>query len=204
MSNTLDKIVQALPGDLSKAGIAEIHNLINEEIDSRAQAEVALLEARVSGFLRTKMEQLKTVALQELKASDETYRAVRIYEAVKHLVAGDITSADTDSIANAHAEKIASLEELVYDLKENLEGTMRENHILETKVNSAVSENEGLLSENLELIEQADLPFHSSESAVIITNETDNSNDFQTNAASDNHFLTEDVVRLSRTFTEDN
>ena len=202
MSNTLDKIIKELPGDLSKAGITEIHNLLNEEIESRVQAEVALLESKVSGFLRTKMEQMKDAALQELKASDETYRAVRIYEAVKQLVAGDITSADTDSIANAHAEKIASLEQLVGNLQENLEGVMKENHLLETKLEKEISKNEGLISENQNLQEQADLPFHSSESAVIITNETDTKNDFA-EAFSDNHFLTEDVVRLARTFTED-
>lgn len=202
MSNTLDKIIKELPGDLSKAGITEIHNLLNEEIESRVQAEVALLESKVSGFLRTKMEQMKDAALQELKASDETYRAVRIYEAVKQLVAGDITSADTDSIANAHAEKIASLEQLVGSLQENLEGVMKENHLLETKLEKEISKNEGLISENQNLQEQADLPFHSSESAVIITNETDTKNDFA-EAFSDNHFLTEDVVRLARTFTED-
>lgn len=202
MSNTLDKIIKELPGDLSKAGITEIHNLLNEEVESRVQAEVALLESKVSGFLRTKMEQMKDAALQELKASDETYRAVRIYEAVKQLVAGDITSADTDSIANAHAEKIASLEQLVGNLQENLEGVMKENHLLETKLEKEISKNEGLISENQNLQEQADLPFHSSESAVIITNETDTKNDFA-EAFSDNHFLTEDVVRLARTFTED-
>lgn len=202
MSNTLDKIIKELPGDLSKAGITEIHNLLNEEIESRVQAEVALLESKVSGFLRTKMEQMKDAALQELKASDETYRAVRIYEAVKQLVAGDITSADTDSIANAHAEKIASLEQLLGNLQETLEGAMKENHLLETKLEKEISKNEGLISENQNLQEQADLPFHSSESAVIITNETDTKNDFA-EAFSDNHFLTEDVVRLARTFTED-
>lgn len=202
MSNTLDKIIKELPGDLSKAGITEIHNLLNEEIESRVQAEVALLESKVSGFLRTKMEQMKDAALQELKASDETYRAVRIYEAVKQLVAGDITSADTDSIANAHAEKIASLEQLLGNLQETLEGAMKENHLLETKLEKEISKNEGLVSENQNLQEQADLPFHSSESAVIITNETDTKNDFA-EAFSDNHFLTEDVVRLARTFTED-
>lgn len=202
MSNTLDKIIKELPGDLSKAGITEIHNLLNEEVESRVQAEVALLESKVSGFLRTKMEQMKDAALQELKASDETYRAVRIYEAVKQLVAGDITSADTDSIANAHAEKIASLEQLLGNLQETLEGAMKENHLLETKLEKEISKNEGLVSENQNLQEQADLPFHSSESAVIITNETDTKNDFA-EAFSDNHFLTEDVVRLARTFTED-
>jgi len=202
MSNTLDKIIKELPGDLSKAGITEIHNLLNEEVESRVQAEVALLESKVSGFLRTKMEQMKDAALQELKASDETYRAVRIYEAVKQLVAGDITSADTDSIAHAHAEKIASLEQLVGSLQENLEGAMKENHLLETKLEKEISKNEGLIAENQNLQEQADLPFHSSESAVIITNETDTKNDFA-EAFSDNHFLTEDVVRLARTFTED-
>tara|TARA_R110000851_G_scaffold11466_5_gene40193 strand:- start:354 stop:968 length:615 start_codon:yes stop_codon:yes gene_type:complete len=204
MSNTLDQIIKALPGDLSKSGAAEIHNLINEHVEQRVAKEVNLLESKVSGFLRTKLEEMKETAQAELRATDETYRAVRIYEAVKQLVAADIVSEDKDSIANSYAAKIAQLEEAVTNLNGTLELAAQENHLLESKLDSISIEKGSLMEENLNLQERVERPFRSSESAVVITNETDSMEKFTTNAASDNHFLTEDVVRLSRTFTEDN
>ena len=66
MSNTLDQIIKALPGDLSKSGAAEIHNLINEHVEQRVAKEVNLLESKVSGFLRTKLEVLLIPTLQKL------------------------------------------------------------------------------------------------------------------------------------------
>jgi len=202
MSNTLDQIVKALPGDLSKSGAAEIHNLINEHVDQRVADEVKLLESKVSSFLRTKLDQLKETAQEELKATDETFRAVKIYEAVKQLVAADIVSEDTDSITNSYAAKIASLEESVTTLNSALEHSAQENRLLEGKLGSSKSEMSSLMEENQNLQERVDTPFRSSESAVVITNETDTVDNF-TNASSENRFLTEDVVRLSRTFTED-
>ena len=202
MSNTLDQIVKALPGDLSEAGIAEIHNLVNEEVDSRVTAEVELLESKVSSFLRTKIEQLKETAQDELRATDETYRAVKIYEAIKQLVAGDIVTGDKESISNAYAEKIANLENSVKSLNSTLEHAAKENHMLESKLGSVEGEFNSLQEENQNLQEKVELPFRSSESAVIISNGTDSTEEF-TDTSSDNHFLTEDVVRLSRTFTED-
>ena len=202
MSNNLDKIIEALPGDLSEAGIKEIHNLINEVVDGRVASEVSLLESKVSGFLRTKIEQLKEAALADLKASDETYRAVKIYEAIKTLVASDITSGDKDSLANSYAGKISELEESVTSLNSALNHAAQENHLLESKLTSTQDEFSSLMEENQNLQEKSELPFRSSESAIIITNEN-HELEGHSHAASENHFLTEDVVRLSRTFTED-
>jgi len=202
MSNNLDKIIEALPGDLSEAGIKEIHNLINEVVDGRVASEVSLLESKVSGFLRTKIEQLKEAALADLKATDETYRAVKIYEAVKTLVASDITSGDKDSLANSYAGKISELEESVTSLNSALNHAAQENHLLESKLTSTQDEFSSLMEENQNLQEKAELPFRSSESAIVITNENHELGGHSL-AASENQFLTEDVVRLSRTFTED-
>jgi len=202
MSNNLDKIIEALPGDLSEAGIREIHSLLNEVVDERVAAEVSLLESKVSGFLRTKIEQLKEAAMAELKATDETYRAVKIYEAVKTLVAADITSEDQDSLANSYAGKISELEETVTKLNTSLEFAAQENHLLESKLDSTQNEFSSLMEENKNLQEKAELPFRSSESAVVITNENNGSEEYS-QASLENQFLTEDVVRLSRTFTED-
>ena len=203
MSNNLDKIIEALPGDLSKAGIKEIHNLLNEVVDERVASEVGLLESKVSGFLRTKIGQLKEAALSELKATDETYRAVKIYEAIKTLVASDITSEDKDSLANSYAGKISELEESVVTLNSALDFAAQENHLLESKLTSTQGEFSSLIEENQNLHLKAELPFRSSESAIVITNEESNDTGGYSAAASENHFLTEDVVRLSRTFTED-
>ena len=202
MSNTLDQIVKALPKDLSKSGAKEIDKLVNETVDCRVADEMKLLESKVSSFLRTKLEQLKETAQEELRATDETYRAVKIYEAVKQLVAGDIVSEDKESIANSYAAQIAQLEESVRALNEALEHAAQENRLLEGKLGSTEMEVTSLVEENQNLQERVERPFRPSESAVVITNETDSVEHF-TNASSDNHFLTEDVVRLSRTFTED-
>ena len=202
MTTKLDKIVKSLPGDLSESGIKEVHDIINEVVEDRVAEEMKLLESKVSGFLRTKIEQIKEVAREELQSEDDTYRAIRIYEAIKALVAGDITTEDAESITNAYADTIDELEESVKTLNNALEHAAQENHLLENQLDSVQGEHSVLMEDNLNLQSQIDLPFRSSESALVIHNNVD-SKDELTGASSENHFLTEDVVRLSRTFTEE-
>ncbi len=82
------------------------------------------------------------------------------------------------------AQKRRSVEALNFKLTNSL----HENSMLSSKV-------ESLNESNKSLTESNKLPFKSSESAVVITNETDSSR--PSPEAANNIFLTEDVLNLS-------
>ena len=77
----------------------------------------------------------------------------------------------------------------VATVNSKLTNSLHENSMLSGKV-------ERLNEANEQLTESAKLPFKSSESAVVITNETDMSR--PSPEAANNIFLTEDVINLSK------
>ena len=189
MKNKLEQIAELLPDGLSETGLQEVMELVENAVEERLAEEVKLMEAKVSGFLRTKIDELKEVAQQELESNDEVLRGYRMFESIRALVANEIDSSDVDSVVSQKDKTIEELQESLDSLNEKYKGSLRENTMLNDKVSSLNEENE-------QLTESAKLPFKSSESAVVITNETDSSR--PSPEAVNNIFLTEDVINLSR------
>ena len=148
MKDKLEKIAQLLPDGFSETGLNKVLSLVEGAVEERVAEEVKLVEAKVSGFLRSKITALQEVARQELEANDEVIRGYR-----------------------------------------RLKNSLHENSMLSGKV-------ESLNEANDELTESNKLPFKSSETAVVITNETDSSR--PSPEAANNIFLTEDVINLSK------
>ena len=161
MKKLLDDIAKLLPEGISNTGIEEIGTLIEGVVTEKVEAEVSQLTAKVSGYLRMKIEEVKATALEELKNTDETYRAVQVYESLK----------------------------AVDSLNKSIAHMMNENTTLETAVDS-------LREDMTDLHEIKKAPFKSSEKALVITNEGNESKMTETSAS--NMFLTEDVLRLSQ------
>ena len=190
MKNKLEQIAELLPDGLSETGLQEVMELVEGTVQERLAEEVKLMEVKVSGFLRTKIDELKEVAQQELESNDEVLRGYRMFENVRALVANEIDSSDVDSAVAQKDKTIEELQESLNSLNEKYKGSLHENTMLNDKVSSLNEENE-------QLTESAKLPFKSSESAVVITNETDSSR--PSSEAVNNIFLTEDVINLANT-----
>ena len=207
MENKIEKIIGTLTEGLSEQSVEEVCSLVDEVVNERVYEQVKLLEAKVSSFLRLKLDEMKTVARQEFEASDENAKALKIYEAVKTLVSTDIDHEDMNSALGEYEAKIDELEDSVQSMNESINVAAQENVLLEGKLESleeAYAELEGhnvSLQEHSEVLEErASLPFKSSESAVIITNDPDRK--VLSEQAADNRFLSEDVIRLSQLINE--
>ncbi len=189
MNKRIEQIAELFPDGLSQTGLQEVLSLVESAVDERVAEEVKLMEAKVSGFLRSKVEQLKDVAKQELESDDEVLRGYRMYENIRAMVAADVEADDVDSTVSQQNSQIAELEESVEQLNFQLKNSLHENSMLVDKVESLNENNKALKESNK-------LPFKSSESAVVITNETDSSR--PSSEAANNIFLTEDVLNLSQ------
>ena len=189
MKDKLEKIAQLLPDGFSKTGLNEVLRLVESAIDDRVAEEVKLLEAKVSGFLRSKITDLQEVARQELEANDDVLRGYRMFEQIRALVASEVETSDVDSAVAKRQKEIDELQESISALNGRLKNSLHENSMLSGKVESLNEANE-------QLTESSKLPFKSSESAVVITNETDSSR--PSPEAANNIFLTEDVINLAR------
>lgn len=188
MNKRIEQIAELLPDGLSETGLQEVLSLVEAAVTERTSEEAKLMEAKVSGFLRSKIEELKDVAKQELEADDDVLRGFRMYENIRAMIAAEVESQDVDSAVSKQQSQIAELEESIKALNFKLTNSLHENSILSSKVSS-------LNETNQSLTENSKLPFKSSESAVVITNETDSSR--TSPEAANNIFITEEVLNLS-------
>ena len=188
MKDKLEKIAQLLPDGFSETGLNEVLSLVESAVDDRIAEEVKLLEAKVSGFLRSKITDLQEVARQELEANDDVIRGYRMFEQIRALVASEVETSDVDSAVAKQQKQIDGLQESISALNGRLKTSLHENSMLSGKVESLNEANEQLTESNK-------LPFKSSEKAVVITNETDSSR--PSPEAANNIFLTEDVINLA-------
>ena len=196
MSTHIDKIVQALPEGLTESGIEEVASLLDEVVEERVNEEVKLIESKVKAFLRTKLDELKESAIRELESEDKMVRAYKVFEAVKTIVAAEIDSDDVDSAVKDYEKENMDLQNELRAAHDQLEESMKSVNLLESKLDKQESEL-SLLSEALEdEKEKAEIPFKSSESAVMITNESHGTQSLP-DSALENFFLNEDVIRLS-------
>ena len=187
-----EKIANLLPENLSESGLEEIQAIIEETIQERVDAEVKSLEAKVGGFMRMKLNEMKEQAVKELEKDNETFRAVKIYETLKSVIAEDISTSDEEAVASTYKADNEKLQETVDALNSKVASLMTENNTLEETVVT--------LREDVEVLDEVSkAPFKSSEQALVITNESKNQNESSTPTPEVlNEFLTEDVVRLSQ------
>ena len=187
---TFEQIAKLLPENLSESGLEEIASIIEETVQERVDAEVKSLEAKVGGFMRMKLNEMKETAIMELEKDNETFRAVKIYESLKSVIAEDLATSDEDAVASTYKADNEKLQETVESLNSKISSLMTENSTLEDSVMN--------LREDVQVLDGVSkAPFKSSEQALVITNESINENSAPTSEVF-NEFLTEDVVRLSK------
>lgn len=196
MSKHIDKIVQALPEGLTETGIEEVASLLDGVVEERVAEEVKLIEAKVKAFLRTKLDELKETARRELEADDKLVRAYKVFEAVKTIVAAEIEGEDIDNAVKVYESENAKLQDELTQTQNHLEESLKSVNLLESKLDKQESELSQLSEALVDEKEKAEIPFKSSESAVMITNESHGDQSLP-HSAVENFFLNEDVIRLS-------
>ena len=190
--------MKVLPKGLSKEGLNEIATLLDQIVEERVSEEVTTIEAKVKGFLRTKIDEMKSVAMSELEAENSMVANAQMYETIRAVVAADLQQGDENSIVNHLEAEASKLQESLNTVNGKLAKSLKNNSLLENQASnreSQISELSSLLEEEKNKLET---PFRSSESAVVITNEKLHS----TPTRPDNGFLTEDVIRLAQPLQE--
>ena len=197
MSTNLDKLVDALPEGLTETGIEQVASLLDEVVEERVAEELKLVEAKVKAFLRTKIDDLKETAQRELEADDKFLRAHRVFEAIKTIVASELETTDFDNAVRVHESQNAKLQESLEATQNQLNEALKTVGLLESKLDHQKAELSQLSEALIDEREKAEVPFKSSESAVMITNEKHDTQVLP-GSARENFFLNEDVIRLSQ------
>ena len=198
-----DSISKLLPDGLTEDTVSEIANLVGEVITEELENKVKDLENKVHGFLRMKIDEVKSHALAELEQENDTFKNARIFESLKALMALELNGDDEDNAIGQTRKEFGEVQEendvLVRELNSaltecsKLENTLR---VLSEKNEILEDERFGLQEAVVSLEESAKLPFESNEKAVIISDDVD-SEIIDNNAVetqSRNEFINEDMM----------
>lgn len=198
----IKSIAELLPEGLSEDTVSQIAELVDLIIKEEVNQKVKLLESKVKGFLRMEIDSIKNHAMRELQEENEVYRNAKLFESIKSLMSLEINKDDADHAisdvlkeqSKVEEENLVLVEELTSAAKqiEQMERTIKilskKNKILENKT-------EHLAIEMEKLEEQTTLDFKTSEKAVIIADEMQNT-PVKKESKVNNQFLTESVMAL--------
>ena len=205
--NNVKQIADLLPEGLDESTVESIFQLVDSTINEQVQSQVRILESKVTAYLRTKVEDLKTQALTELSEESEVFRNARLFESVRSLMALELSEADEENAVNDITSQYTELQE-EFDVlsdqinsvvveNEKLEGTVK---VLSNKVSLTESQlyeteesNKHLQEEVANLEASKEEAFVSSEKAIVISNAEKEINEERTQ---DNEFLTDEVMKF--------
>ena len=196
-------IAELLPEGLSEAAITEIATLVNNVISEQVEEKVRGLEAKVKGFIRSRVDTIKDHAVRELEEENETMRNASLFESVKTLMALELRKDDEDNAISDLVQEQREFEAEVTVLTEELKKSFEENEKLGTslkavsqKVNK-LEEDKATLLEAVDVLEESkDKPFKSSEKAIIIAEDVDKREVNKPEAQAYNELLTPEVMKF--------
>jgi len=197
-----DSIASLLPEGLSEGAVEEIASLVNQVITEKVEEEVNTLTTKVNAYLRTKIDELKSVALKELESDSEFVRSAQIFENMKTLFSIETTKEDENSAVSTISEsydqavdEISTLGKQIDTLSESNEKLESGMNVLLSKIKLLESEKAQLKEEIQTLSEEQELPFESSEKAVMVSESDEGSNDTSINHTL-NEWLTPEVMKF--------
>jgi chromosome segregation ATPase len=207
MSN-VKNIADILPEGLDESTVEAIFGMVDSAINEQVSEKISLLEAKVSAYLRTKVDQLKDQALSELSEESEVFRNARLFESVRTLMALELNSGDEDTALSEMTNQHGELQEEFDVLADQVNLLVRENEklqstvkVLDSKV--SVTENtvydlEGQKEQLLEEVENLEAAseekFLSSERAIVVSTADKEINEERTHYS--NEFLNDEVMRF--------
>ena len=196
-------IAELLPEGLSEAAITEIASLVNNVISEQVEEKVRGLEAKVKGFIRSRVDEVKDQARRELEEENETIRNASLFESVKTLMALELKKDDEDNAISDLVQEQKEFEAEVTILTEELKKSFEENEkmgtsllALSSKVNKLEEDKVNLLEAVDVLEESKDEPFKSSEKAIIIAEDVDKREVNKPEAQAYNELLTPEVMKF--------
>ena len=198
---TLDQI---LPEGLSESAIKEITRLMQDVINEQVEDKVALLEARVTSFVRANIDSLKEQAIKELELENDTFRNAQLFETVKSIMAVELDNEDEDSAIKILANESKELESEMGLLSTELDRVLKENNKMQAVISALSDKTETLDEERNSLLEANShlenvvetlkesnkKPFKSSERAMVVSENN------VKRTLNNNEFLTEDVMKF--------
>jgi uncharacterized phage infection (PIP) family protein YhgE len=201
LSDSMESLADLLPEGLTEHAVDEIAKLVDSVITERVDDEVNGLITKVNGFLRMKVDDIKDYALQELAQDDEFVRNGHIYENMKTMMSIELDQHDKQTAMAGLVDVNEEAQENISTLTSEVDRLMEENQkvisiaeALSDKVELLEKEKMELAEETETLVESQQLPYESSEKAVMVSNSDDGP------IAADkeeilNEFLTDDVMR---------
>ena len=209
MSN-IKNIADILPEGLDESTVEQIFQMVDSTINEQVAEKIGLLEARVTAYIRTKIDDIKEQALTELSEESEVYRNARLFESVRTLMSLELNTDDDDNALSEMTGQYGELQEEFDVLNSQLASIVEENQNLENTVrvmDKKVSIAEGtayeLETEKAQLLEEVenleaakDDFFVSSEKAVVVSKADLEINEERTHNQKSNEFLTDEVMRF--------
>ena len=196
-------IAELLPEGLSEAAVTEIATLVNTVISEQVSQKINQLEAKVKGFMRSRVDELKDQALRELHEEDDTIKNANLFQSVKTLMALELKKDDDDNAISDLVKEQQEFEAEVDILTDELRKSFEENEKMNTSVKALMKkvdkleENKATLLEAVEFLEESkDKPFKSSEKAVIIADDVDKKEVNKPDAQAYNDLLTPEVMKF--------
>ena len=208
MSN-IKNIADILPEGLDESTVEQIFQLVDSTINEQVAEKIGLLEARVTAYIRTKIDDLKEQALTELSEESEVYRNARLFESVRTLMSLELNTDDQDNALSEMTGQYGELQEEFDVLNDQLASLVEENQrlentvrVLDKKVSIAESAASELETANVQLLEEVenleaakDEAFVSSEKAVVVSKADLEINESRTQNHT-NEFLTDEVMKF--------
>jgi|TARA_R100001143_G_scaffold23608_1_gene24382 HSP90 family molecular chaperone len=204
LSENMESLADLLPEGLSEHAVDEIAKLVDTVIRERVDTEVDGLITKVNSFLRMKVDEIKEYALKELQQDEEFVQNGHLFESMKSMMAINIDEADKGSaisdlvnVNEESQENVSILTKEVEKLMEDNEKLVSVAHALQGKIKLLEKQKFELKEEAENLVESQQLPFESSEKAVMVSNSEEGSiapdNEEIQNI---NEFLTPEVMRF--------
>ena len=202
MSDKVKDIADLLPEGMSEELISEIAKVMQGIISERLDEEMSILTNKVHAFLRHQMDTIQEAALEELSESHEIYRDAQALKDIKTVLAFEIDRDDLNPVVSQVSEDIQKVEKdnevLAYELSEAIKENNRLDRVLtnyEDKMEVLTEQNNTLQDSVVNLEEEVNSDFESTERAIVITENVDNPiTDKRPVNTLGNPFLTEEVM----------
>ena len=202
MSDKVKDIADLLPEGMSQELISEIATVMQDIISERLDEEMSMLTNKVYAFLRHQMETIQEAALDELSESHEIYRDAQALKDIKTVLAFEIDRDDLNPVVSKVSEDIQKVEKdnelLTYELSEAIKENNRLDRVLtnyEDKMEVLSEQNSTLQDSVVNLEEEVNSDFESTEKAIIISENVDTPiTDQRPVNTLGNPFLTEEVM----------
>lgn len=202
MSDKVKDIADLLPEGMSQELISEIATVMQDIISERLDEEMSMLTNKVYAFLRHQMETIQEAALEELSESHEIYRDAQALKDIKTVLAFEIDRDDLNPVVSKVSEDIQKVEKdnelLTYELSEAIKENNRLDRVLtnyEDKMEVLSEQNSTLQDSVVNLEEEVNSDFESTEKAIIISENVDTPiTDQRPVNTLGNPFLTEEVM----------